>query len=1064
MSLARYSYLAWLRRGAANAITVPATTKSRADVRVSLAVNDGVTTGAPIEKDFKLMGPGDVIGLNSDLVVRTEPRAWVTDFEPNHFAFVEFYDEDFPWRHTPALADPSHRLTPWISLLVLAESEFDRNLVPGRPLTSVILKATEAASFFPPDDQLWAWAHVQIVGEIVGDGAPDLAQLQDRLAKAPDSGVSRLVSPRGLDSNTPYYAFVVPTFEVGRKAGLGLKIDDDTESGMALSWRAGAIEFPVYFEWYFRTSEGGDFEDLVERITARPINPRVGVRDIDIAAPGFGMPVVAEALGPGDPPSHHRGVVGLEGALKAPTMEPKPLDPTSTFPQEASKIVNAPAIAQADGDSDPIVAPPLIGGWHALVDRVDPAARPAWVHDLNLDPRERAAGGLGARVIRANQERYMKLAWEQVGEVLAANRRAAFLRFAQAAVQKSFVKHVRPLSADRALALTAPMFARVLGSPKTLRGLLSESRIPDAAMSPAFRKLTRPRGLAMRRALPRNQRAGASALLAVAVNDARASAAPPPPPVKGPTLNQIADAVAARHANAAALVRWSGWVIALLTLLAVAAFASASVGGVWAIAVAASFAAAAVGVFVAAQRARTTVDSIAKVNLSRLTPETVAKQAPAQFALTAPGVARAASFDRVAAADFGAALRDFAGFIAARPAPQSPRPRFDISKAHAEMMRTIAPSASFPKRAASLIRIGDRSIIDYVREVYATPPNGDVAPPISPVLAYPDIKEPMYSPLKALADELLVPNLGLVPPNTISLMLTNPPFIEAYLAGANHEFARELLWREYPTDCRGSPFRQFWDVSNTPTPGLDAVARARKLKDIKPLHEWAAAAKLGENPNPERGVTGVQVVLVLRGDLLKRYPNTIVYAQRARWSPDPRHVDELALYDEEGTKALADVEDPNLAYPIFTAVVAPDLTFIGFNLDLEEVRGDPALDETAEARASIPANKLGWFFVLQEVVGEPRLGLDERAPPATMQSDVKWENLAWSNLNMTGRKLIDLAVPFVSEPQGGPPSGEPLNWAPSAGATAADLAAILYQKPVMVAWHARQMLERGKVD
>ena len=70
----------------------------------------------------------------------------------------------------------------------------------------------------------------------------------------------------------------------------------------------------------------------------------------------------------------------------------------------------------------------------------------------------------------------------------------------------------------------------------------------------------------------------------------------------------------------------------------------------------------------------------------------------------------------------------------------------------------------------------------------------------------------MYGPLKDLSDELLVPNLGLVPPNTISLMLTNPPFIEAYLAGVNHEFARELLWREYPTDCRGSPFRQFWDA------------------------------------------------------------------------------------------------------------------------------------------------------------------------------------------------------------------------------------------------------------
>ena len=41
----------------------------------------------------------------------------------------------------------------------------------------------------------------------------------------------------------------------------------------------------------------------------------------------------------------------------------------------------------------------------------------------------------------------------------------------------------------------------------------------------------------------------------------------------------------------------------------------------------------------------------------------------------------------------------------------------------------------------------------------------------------------------------------------------NERFIEAYLAGAQSRVLRELLWREYPTDQRGSYFRQFWDVS-----------------------------------------------------------------------------------------------------------------------------------------------------------------------------------------------------------------------------------------------------------
>src|SRR5699024_11074812 len=111
----------------------------------------------------------------------------------------------------------------------------------------------------------------------------------------------------------------------------------------------------------------------------------------------------------------------------------------------------------------------------------------------------------------------------------------------------------------------------------------------------------------------------------------------------------------------------------------------------------------------------------------------------------------------------------------------------------------------------------------------------------------PDIKEPMYRPLSDLGDDLLTPNLGLIPPNTVTLMLTNPPFIEAYMAGVNHEFARELLWREYPTDSRGTPFRQFWDVSRVMTPGVVDPERARRLKDIRAMHEWPVAGLLGTN-------------------------------------------------------------------------------------------------------------------------------------------------------------------------------------------------------------------------
>ena len=41
------------------------------------------------------------------MVVRTEPLNRITNFEPNYLAFIEFYDEDFLWRYTPARANGS---------------------------------------------------------------------------------------------------------------------------------------------------------------------------------------------------------------------------------------------------------------------------------------------------------------------------------------------------------------------------------------------------------------------------------------------------------------------------------------------------------------------------------------------------------------------------------------------------------------------------------------------------------------------------------------------------------------------------------------------------------------------------------------------------------------------------------------------------------------------------------------------------------------------------------------------------------------------------------------------
>jgi hypothetical protein len=1051
MASGEYSFLPWLRRGIANEIGAPASARSRATVAVTVSASDGVRTVNSDLQSFELLGPGDVIGLDPQNIVRSEPRNWVTDFEPNYLPFVEFYDEDFVWRYSPIGPESAtHRLLPWLTLLLLEESEFERNRVPGRPLTSVKIKGPRPADLFPPPNQIWAWAHVQIAASM-GDGAsPDPNLLATILATAPDRGLSRVFSARRLQPETAYCGFLVPTFEVGRKAGLGIAVDDQAVSGIDVSWQTGS-EFPVYFEWYFRTGTVGDFEELASRLKPRPIDPRVGIRDLDIAAPRFGMPDV-------EPPvaaDHRKGVVGLEGALKSPTMQQKPLDPQSTFPTEVAAIVNTKADAQRDGEDDPVVAPPLYGGWHALVDRVDPTpANEGWVHTLNRDARYRASAGLGSKVVRQNQDDYMKQAWTQIGDVSAANRKIHLLQYAQAVSQFQFEKTAAILPDARAFVLTAPVHARVLGSPKTIRKLVEDSRLPRAALSGPMRKLLRPRGPLAVRALPKALRADGLSRIVAGLNEGKHSADPPRLPVAGPTLEQVDNAAAPPADTSSSTRVWSWTLVALLILLAILALLF--LGAAAALAVLAAAIAAAAWLLSTTASQPSNAEIAAALDIANLSAVAVGTATiPPDFNVTEPGAPPPATpppADLAMAGRFRQELASFAGMLEKRVPLKQPRAGIDVRDARQKVITAITPVAAFPRMAAARIAIGHGSLLAYTRNVFVRKLSDTTHERIVPVMAYPDIKEGMYKPLAAMGDELLVPNLGLVPPNTISLMLTNQPFIEAYMVGLNHEFAGELLWREYPTDQRGSPFRQFWSVQGIPGgESLTEAQRSEKFKDIPPLHTWAQSSMIGSHNNRASSVAGERIVLTIRGDLLKRYPNMIIYAQAAVWGTGARQ-NELVLYDEDGARAAADSNDSNIRFPMFKAQVTPDLHFIGFDLSLDTARGNKDLTESAQARATIPADQLGWFFVLQEMVGEPRFGLDEERAdtPATRV----WDNLSWENIDLAGKPVIDLARPLV-QPIGGTDTGG-LVWA----SNAADMAAILYQKPAMIAVHARQMLAR----
>src|SRR6266705_4440972 len=107
-----YSFLPWLRHGLASQITTSDfdnNVKVRAQVNVPMEAKGdkpgGGTDAVVVNRSVALFSAGDIVGIDKRTIFRTEPRDWITNFEPNYLAHIESYDEDFCWRYTPSKPD-----------------------------------------------------------------------------------------------------------------------------------------------------------------------------------------------------------------------------------------------------------------------------------------------------------------------------------------------------------------------------------------------------------------------------------------------------------------------------------------------------------------------------------------------------------------------------------------------------------------------------------------------------------------------------------------------------------------------------------------------------------------------------------------------------------------------------------------------------------------------------------------------------------------------------------------------------------------------------------------------
>jgi hypothetical protein len=1010
--LGSFSFLPWLRRGMACRIgrvdgSPPPTGDDAAHVRVTASVTLNGDPNLVAAAPLTLFGPGEVTGVDRDAIIRVAPTPDTFDVEPNYLPLLELDQADLPWRYTPARNDANDRLTPWLCLVVLRDDEVQELREPADTGELPVLTVPDAG-LLPRWSQLWAWAHVQI------SGAKNLspADLRAVVESEPERAISRLLCPRRLEPFTAYTAFLVPTFERGRRAGAGEPVPPELDA-LAPAWGdGGAVRLPVYFRWRFGTSAAGDFEFLVRQLEARVLPPTVGRRDLDVSAPGDGLPAAFDRP------------LGLEGALSAIDMERTdwagPVQ--ATFVGALSALVNLPADRLQQPGADRAIVPPLYGRWHAQAERETPGAPPIWFNELNRDPRERSAAASGTRVIQQQQRQLMASAWQQVQGIREANDRLRLTQLARELGRRLHRRHLPTSDADQLLQVGAPVLSRILASPTTIRARLQASPVLPGTLDGQFRRISRPRG-------PMGRRQGRSLApeptkLYSRLNSGQLRGAPPP--ATSPELVTPA-AAPPRQASAAEVAAWRARARRLpllaVGLLFVALVLIFSVGLLVGALAAAGGAAAAI----AAKRAREQLAAAGRsASLARGTLTAAQlEQAPprpdfqpteaAPGALSAPPavLARNGAGDTPSAAAFRtAAARLMTGLgdpVATPPALEA----VPLAELRVKVTAALDPRTTVVAGLPDRLRLPGN-----VRQ-----PTAD---PAEPVMAAPHFPQPMYAPLAAVSQDWLLPGLAEVPPNTVTTALTNQRFIEAYMVGLNHEMARELQWNEYPTDMRGTYFQQFWDPA-----GSDGAPAS--LLDITPLASWDPASALGAHPARTPPPGGQHLVLLIRGEVFRRYPNTQVYAVKAKSAPGGVH----ALGDEE-------------RLPIFSGRLQPDVAFFGFALTATEARGD---------ESATSANQ-GWFFVLQEHPSEPRFGLDVPdasfgGQPATW-SDLSWGNLATDAAGLGALRYIDLAARLPDTSLVSPTGGA--RWHVAEGARASDLAFILLQQPMRVAVHGSDMI------
>lgn len=978
-SLAQYTFGSWVRRG-----FLP-TQDGSATVVVK------VNALEPDAHHVPMLAAGDVTGISRRQVIRSYPMDGVLNAEPNYLALVEFDSPELPWLFSPPASGGT--VFPWMALVVVEDT--GKLLSPSLIGTQLEISADQ----LPDLDDAHLWAHVQLVDA-------------DTVPQDPARSLARLLSPRRLAPDTHYLACVVPTLESARLAGLGLVVDGQRASTQRAWGQSGqaTITLPVYHSFRFATGPSGDFETLVRRLRGVPLPDGLGQRRLRLDHPLSGMPA----------PEPAGAELDLHAALRPPNTITAPVaEATGQSYIDLLKARLADAgydISLVEAGVTPQVGPPVYGqlpvGQAAKAAALDSGIVPPWLSELNLDPRHRVAAGLGAEVVRRNQDAYLESAWRQVGDVLAANRLRRRAEYSMATSLRLYRRYARLDDGDL-LTITAPVHAKIrVGPAQTLVGRLRASPIPPAMLSVEFRRFSRSRGLLAHASYWQStanvqqlafQAAEAAPLVANMPLDAVETLAAPSTIFDGPGATAVlrrlvpelgdVDGAQAKEKLDALATPNRFEVPTGDALRAALAVRPPVVDRVLSVMGFVPHAAGSTASPAAAPRAAQSVTRIDRGVLDRVMAGTYRPPVTAlrRFALAEPRRVQVAN-EIVTVAQRIADRVIRVGDIAQ---PAGKALAGGLNGLRPLILGALDPRITLARAVNSRIR----ALLDAE------------AASFSEIMAAPDLSVPTYDQLKDISHDWLLPGIDRLPSDTTTLVVENRAFINAFLVGVNHELGSELLWHEYPTDQRGTYARQFWNRRATAS-REDQFDLRHELHLAQGLH-LAELSGSGEDP----------LVLVVKGELIHRYPGVIICAAKT----------------VRGADGVTRELDPTQVWPPdFSGVLDPDVAFVGFS-ELTERKVREADPDPAHI-----ADDAYWFF-FAEHFAEPRFGLDQVDSPAPWTGPGRtWNDAAWQYATADAPFLGTASFAGTSLPKRADDPGAPdFAWA----ANAATQAWILLQFP-----------------